>query len=270
MYSYSSFSYKSRNMKFAVFAIAALAFVVFAPTFGANHDLYIGTWIDYGTYIVDYNFTVGQANYVLYRPGVGRIQSNETCWNRLADGYNYTWRDYIGLQISQGIDRGYLATRASQGVLACNMNNIVPMNSSFNQQIWQFTRTYLQARYPKHWVAVGCRYKDDRIIHNSRGKKLYLTDGCYYAVFSDDFEFQGKIEKQTHVNLVTHRYYSAFGEVNEKLPWWLVQEKSSTPKLEMSVVILMIWAVGVSIMVIFAMVIMVIPYPSREYVPNPV
>jgi hypothetical protein len=199
--------------------------------------------IDYGSYKLDYNYTIGQANYAIYKP----LQTYKgNCYRKMKPGLNYTVSDYTGLK---GIDRGHLAPYADIGIVSCIMNNIVPQNSSFNQGKWKVNEQYLRNNYKNHWIVVGCEYPGTTLVH--KGKIFYALVGCYYVVFDQD---------PIHRNAeIIHNGYIGYNANSNELPWWIVKNKSATSTVQITYIWFIVLFSIVSIMLLAAVVIILIP-----------
>jgi hypothetical protein len=202
-------------MKTGIFIIFCVCSLIRFTESATKYGLRSRHLVVYDGYKIDYNFSIGQANYALYQPAL-LVHKGGCLGSNWIDGYNYTYRDYNGFSNPSqqlGIDRGHLATYASLGVASCNMNNIVPMNSSFNRGEWRTTEYRLRVNHKNHWVATGCKYRESYVvIHNN--KLFHLIEGCYYVVFDND-------PVNSNVSIIENGYISIYKTSNKDLPWWV-------------------------------------------------
>jgi len=236
-----------------------LAIIVLCVWSTSAYHLRVNHTLDYGAYKLDYNFTLGQANYAVYQPS-GHIH-NGGCWNKWINGSNYTWYSYNGMQEKYDIDRGHLAPYADLGDDSCEMNNIVPMNHLFNNGSWRKSEISLRNNYTNYWVACGCKYDWNNFVMTiNSNQMLYTIEGCYYVVFSSN-PFAGNVE------IIANGYIAINSTKTSELPWWMIPERtinSSESSSVSSALWLIILGASVIIMILFAIFIIALPYPSME------
>jgi hypothetical protein len=220
--------------------------------------------LDYDLYKLDYNFTLGQANYAVYQPKKNVPHSG--CYKHMALGINFTVSDYTMPYQQYNIERGHLAPDAGIGNKSCIMNNIAPMDSTFNQGVWSKSELFLRNNYTNYWIASGCKYNWDKFIITN-GKKLYKIAGCYYVVFTSD-----PMVEDTEI--IANGYIAINSIKTSDLPWWIVE--NSAPNIPnsdefdiTSILWLIVLGICITLMILFTIFIVALPYPSIEYV-NPI
>jgi DNA/RNA endonuclease G (NUC1) len=181
----------------------------------AQYYLYNGgKTIDYSNYVVDYNTSYGQANYVVYISTSGNNNySGCSYFNRSA---NYTSKDYT----NTGFDRGHLVPDADYGKITCTMYNVVPMYPNFNRGIWKSYEFYVREKYAGMMIIKGCKYNPNARIFTPTGKLLYYPLGCYFIVTDS-----AALDVYSKFNIIDYGYlvnsYAANNTLYKELPWWI-------------------------------------------------
>jgi hypothetical protein len=207
-----------------------------------NHIIY------YDGYKLDYNCTIGQANYAIYRP-TGKYRGK--C-SKFDSGDNFTYIDYDHLYTNYSLDRGHLAPYNDLGNASCNMNNIVPMYSGFNRGIWQNNERYLRSKYPGMWIVSGCKYNGKSLLY--KNKVFYEIEGCYCVVFD-----QNPIDQNANI---IHNGYIGYNGNSDELPWWINVHTHSDKHLTYLWSVALIFVAG--FMLAFAIIIITMP-KNNEY-----
>ncbi len=168
-------------------------------------------------FIVNFNLTTMQANYVRYISTSGG-NGCKGCKFR-DDPYKIdqlTPEDYQ--VISKEYDRGHLVPNADYGAVTYVINNIVPMKRKFNQGAWLKSEQYIRETYSGYQVYKGCDYNDMNYVQipgnfpGESGGKLYIPKGCYYVILDSD-----------HI-LQDYGYFlnQDDPELESELPYWAV------------------------------------------------
>lgn len=157
-------------------------------------------------YVVEFNTTIMQANYVRYISTSGGNGCKGCTFREdpykidelMPNDYRYT-----------GYDRGHLVPNADYGYDTYVMDNVVPMNQQFNRGVWEQSEEYIRDKYSGCVIYKGCDY-NDAFVWTRSGKKLYIPLGCYYVVLYSDY------------TLKDYGYYlnEANSKVESKLPYW--------------------------------------------------
>jgi hypothetical protein len=219
----------TKTMRLSVIIIAIYICSISAFHLEADHMM------DYETYKLDYNYTLGQANYAIYK--LSSYTRMSKCWDKWVDGENYTWYSYSGMLESFYIDRSHLAPIADVGTDSCTMNNIVPMNDVFYNNTWKKLEKFLRTHYFYHWVAVGCKYNYENYVTTlSTDQILYTIDGCYYIVFDTN-----PISTR-NVKITTNGYILLNSTETSELPWW-IQDNSQESIITNVLLIMMIFII---------------------------
>ncbi len=159
------------------------------------------------TYVVNFNTSIMQANYVKYITDNNGTTCNSTYFK--ADPYYIDTlkdNDYT----KTGYDRGHLVPKEDYGCDTNIISNAVPMVPDFNRGIWKSSEYMIRKYYPNHLTYKGCEYSDNYIITPTL-KRLYIPIGCYYVVF----------DPQNII--VNYGYYeNRNGSIREnRLPYWI-------------------------------------------------
>jgi len=159
-------------------------------------------------YIINFNTTIMQANYVNYISTSGSNGCN-TCKYFRNDPYGYdTLKDSDYRRT--GYDRGHLVPNADYGADTYVINNVVPMNPYFNRRIWAKSENYIRNNYAGYNIYKGCKYlgKFEFVVDV---KKLYLVEGCYYVVLD------------LNNYLIDYGYYGNNEDSSreDELPYWI-------------------------------------------------
>lgn len=164
------------------------------------------------TYVIDFNETISQANYVYYISMPGG-NSESSGWKK--DPYDINKlraSDYTGT----GYDKGHLVPNADYGADTFYITNAVPMVPNFNRGVWAVSERHIRSEYAGKLVYKGCEY-DEQIPVNG---KLYIPKGCYYIVF--DSPVLTDLAKNTIGPVLDYGYYenSANSVKQYRLPAW--------------------------------------------------
>lgn len=170
-------------------------------------------------YVVNFNKTIMQANYVYYisTSGGNGCPNNKKKFKNDPYGVDpITTKDYT----HTGFDRGHLVPNADHGCDTYVIPNIVPMNSSFNRGVWAQSEEYIRYNYAGKLIYKGCNYSDRYIISNL-ANKLYIPIGCYYIVF--DTSELPDISNSILGEILDFGYYLNEGssQKGSKLPYWI-------------------------------------------------
>lgn len=180
---------------------------------------------NYGDYIINYNYTTGQANYAMsiYR---GLNYKNNSCSclypPKWVSSPNITCNDYTG----RVVDRSHLIPFVEFGPITCELTNAVPMYPKLNRGSWSILERDLRQNYAGKLIIRGCKYNGSMINPPEVKKSMFLPLGCYYIVttittsfFSNDF------------NILEYGYLENLrNKTSDKireLPWWIEESKLS-------------------------------------------
>jgi DNA/RNA endonuclease G (NUC1) len=188
-----------------------------------------GLNLAYNNYVVNFNITLMQANYVRYISTSGKngCYPNPPNWKScerkdcrwLNDSYGYDklncW-DYVtgGLY-----DRGHLVPNADYGVDTFIISNAVPMKHDYNSGCWLVSENGIRRNYHGHIIYKGCDYSYGKYYLNKYNKKLYIPIGCYYVVVDN--------MQTDSIKILDYGYFEMRDDnrncvKEKKLPYWIV------------------------------------------------
>lgn len=171
-------------------------------------------------YVVNFNTTIMQAQYVYYITNASgeRCASSYIKNNPVRFNDSLTTTDYK----NTGYDRGHLVPNADHGCDTNYIQNIVPQVPNFNRGSWKNSEFYIRHNYNGYLTVKGCEYNDTYII-TPTGKKLYVPVGCYYIILdAQPYSFEQINMKIMHI-VLDYGYYQNIenSKREKKLPSWM-------------------------------------------------
>jgi DNA/RNA endonuclease G (NUC1) len=172
--------------------------------------------MNFTKFLIEYNYSYGQDNYVLYVSTSGGNNDTRRCsWTKSA---NYTTKDYTGTFFQ----RGHLVPYADYGPCTCTLYNAVPMYPKFNDGIWKKYEDYVRKHYAGNLIIKGCKYNPSIFITTPTHKILYVPLGCYFIVTDlkelvSDKKF-GIVDYGYLINSLLSNDITLYKE----LPWWIL------------------------------------------------
>lgn len=153
------------------------------------------------TFVVDFNVTTMQANYVfmLTIP----THTNTTTTRVISDPY----------KIDQLTPSDYNSTAYNMLPIMNTGNptvitNVIPASLPIIHA-WENLMATLASKYPYKLIFAGCDYINDTYVMSSLGNRLYLPTGCFWIVF-DSYALPATAGSFTG-NMLDYAYYSING-----------------------------------------------------------
>lgn len=182
----------------------------------------------YEKYTVNYNMSLGQANWAMSKCVKETKQLSCRCdiapeWKA---SVNYTCHDYSA--IYNDLQRGHLVPNGELGPVTCELTNAIPMYTNFNKIVWSYIEAELRRKYENRIIYRGCEYDYGRFVITRTEKLMFVPTGCYFVVVSSEKNFE----------IIDYGFVQDNNAVIKVLPWWI--KKNEKPKGDSLIVIIVL------------------------------